>query len=131
MPEANPYQPPDSRSHQDSDDEPVQAAPPPTESHERTLRYAQLGLRLLGIMFFVDGAGGIVGSFVYGARQSAVMRQAGYESLPDAYMFGWLASSAVILAAGFYLVIGGRWVLEKVFLPSPAKPVVEMDDEDG
>lgn len=81
-------------------------------------RYAQLGLRLLGVMWLVDGIGGIVGSLVYVTWQRAEIRRSGYEPTLDEYALGWFAASAVILLAGIYFIVGGRWFLEKVFLPS-------------
>jgi hypothetical protein len=119
MPDDNPYQPPSTTSSHDERRLPV--------GHDgKIAHYAQLGLRLLGVMFLVDGVGGIIGSLAYAAFQSSALQQAGYDPLPDAYVFGWFATSAALLIAGIYFVVGGRWVLEKVFLPPSPTP----DDDD-
>jgi len=116
MPDDNPYEPPPA----------VTAQPRPARQGQgqqtsaddgRIARYAQLGLRLLGVMFIVDGIGGIFGSLAYAAYQSSALQQAGYDALPDGYVFGWFTASAASLVAGIYFVIGGRWVLDKIFLP--------------
>lgn len=128
---ANPYEAPIAAARQGA--EPVQVPNPPYASgdDEKIIRYAQLGLRLLGVMFLVDGAGGMIGSIVYAATLSTALQRAGIETLPDAYTFGWFASSVASLVAGFYFVIGGRWVLEKVFLSPSRTSQVEDNDADA
>lgn len=91
------------------------------------IRFAQLGLRLLGVMFFVEGVAGVVGSIIYYAWEASLFRDAGYESNPDPYAFGWFAASAISLVAGFYCVTNGRWILEMVFLPSSDESDSEYD----
>lgn len=79
------------------------------------LPYAQLGLRLLGIMFIVDGITGLAGAFTNGTLQAAAYRQAGYDDSLDAYAYGWAAQSVVFLVIGVYFVCGRRAVLRLVF----------------
>ncbi len=91
-------------------------------------RYAQLGLRLLGVFFLLEGVCNTAGSLVYAAMQSHSLKQAGYQPLPDAYALGWFASSFAMIAAGVYFAVGGSWVLEKVFFPASRSTGVEHDD---
>ncbi|MBW3596440.1 MAG: hypothetical protein KY475_04095 [Planctomycetes bacterium] len=86
---------------------------------DKIARFAQMGLRLLGVMFLVDGVAGLAGSITNGAPQSSALQQAGYPPTPDSYVLGWLAQSIAYIVVGAYCVIGGRWVLENIFLPSP------------
>lgn len=92
-------------------------------------RYAQLALRVLGVMFLVEGASGVVGSLMYAAMQMSAYKEAGYEPFPDYYVVGWLASSLALLVAGGYFAVGGAWVFEKVFLPSSKHPEAGYEDE--
>ena len=83
----------------------------------KILQYAQLGLRLLGVMMVVDGIATISGSIGYGIFQSAALQQAGYAGFPEPYTVGWFASGLAYMAAGIYFMAGGRRVIELVFLP--------------
>jgi hypothetical protein len=123
---SNPYESP-----QVTPSQPVQPRPRRIEESsaddERIARYAQLGLRLLGVMFLVDGVAGIAGGLVYGVMQSTIWEQAGYDSFFDQYACGWIAGGVASFVAGLYFTIGGRWVLEMVFLPS--RPIQDDDDD--
>lgn len=81
-------------------------------------RYAQLGLRLLGVMLLAEGLIGLVGSSIFGAIDLWQLVQDGYDPSPDPYVYGWFASSVVSFVIGLYLIVSGRWVLTNVFLPA-------------
>jgi hypothetical protein len=78
-------------------------------------------------MFFVEGLAGTIASFIYGAL---LMYSYGIvpESYYDSYLWAWFAGSAPLLLAGLYFMIGGRWVIEKVFMPAPRDSALEPDD---
>jgi hypothetical protein len=90
----------------------------PSELDVRIARYAQLGLRLLGVMLFFEGFAGLIGSVLYGGLVAMEFGVAGYAPLPDSYTYGWFVSSLACMLFGLYLMVGGRWILESVFLPA-------------
>jgi hypothetical protein len=72
------------------------------------VRNVQFYLRLVGVYFLVDGIAGIAGSVVYWIAQLYVWRKAGYSPEVDPYTLMALSSSALLLVAGLYLVVGGH-----------------------
>jgi|JI9StandDraft_2_1071091.scaffolds.fasta_scaffold95934_1 hypothetical protein len=82
------------------------------------LPFAQLGLRLLGLMLFVDGVGAIFGGAVQGIFQARAYSNAGYEVQLDPHSVAWVASGVPILIAGLYFIVDGNWVLRNVFTSS-------------
>ncbi len=92
---------------------------------QRVGPYAQLGLRLLGVMLLIQGIGNMIGSLAQSAVYATQLKQAGYALSVDAYAFGWFISSLVLAGAGWYLIIGGRWIVEKIFLPASTSKQVD------
>ena len=126
MSDANPFKSPHTASHQEPAAHDAEAAQHSTEAG-RIARYAQPGLRLLGVMFIVDGIGGVVWGLTYGKMQASAMRPAGYAAELDPYAIATAVQSVAYIAIGLYCVIGGRWVLEMVFLPSASPREAETD----
>lgn len=83
----------------------------------RLLPYAQLGLRLLGVMLLVDGIATVAGGAVQALLQARAYQASGYEYIFDPYSVGWIASGVAYALGGLYLAIGGRWVLANIFTP--------------
>jgi hypothetical protein len=84
----------------------------------QVVRYAQLGMRLLGVMFVLEGLVGLTGSIVYAVIYAIALERSGYDPTHlDAYACGWFASSFVAAVVGFYLITDGRRLFELVFLP--------------
>jgi hypothetical protein len=81
-------------------------------------RYAQMLLRVVGVWLTIEGTGGMFASFVYAGMQAIILENAGVPFSLDAYGTAWFAGSCATCLGGLYLIIGGAWVLEKVFLPS-------------
>jgi hypothetical protein len=94
------------------------------------LPFAQLGLRLLGIMLVVDGAGALLGGFVQGLFQAKAYLDAGYSLPIDPHSAGWVAGGIPHLIAGFYLIISGNWVLLSVFASSGRWHTARREDTD-
>jgi len=82
------------------------------------LPFAQLGLRLLGVMLIVDGLGALLGGLVHGLVQGQAYAAEGYGVVVDPHSAGWAAGGIPYLIIGGYLVAGGNWILQNVFLPS-------------
>lgn len=82
------------------------------------LPFAQLGLRLLGVMFVVDGVGAMFGGTIQGLFQAQAYSDAGYSVPIDPHSVGWAAGGLPHLIAGIYLIVGGNWVLLHVFASS-------------
>lgn len=95
------------------------------------LPFAQLGLRLLGIMFVVDGIGAIFGGAVHWLFLAREYSDAGYEVPIDSHSVGWVASGVPLLIAGLYLIASGNWVLINVFSSSRRQNVEEPEHTDG
>ncbi|MEL6104932.1 MAG: hypothetical protein AAFU85_02795 [Planctomycetota bacterium] len=112
----SPYQPPSS-DH---------AASEPDNGHATTSRsllpFAQLGLRLLGVMLIVNGLGAILGGLVQGLVQARAYAAAGYPIGIDPHSAGWAAGGIPFLVIGVYLIGGGNWILRTVFMPSRFPP---------
>lgn len=81
-------------------------------------RYAQMLLRVVGVWLTIEGAAGILGSLVYAGIQCITFDKTEYARPMDLYSIAWFTTSVATCVGGLYLVIGGRLVLEKVFLPS-------------
>lgn len=108
----SPYRPPpDKQPAQQADHEPA------VNSHS-LLHFAQLGLRLLGVLLVADGLGAILGGFVQGLVQGRAYAAQGYGVVVDPHSAGWAAGGVPLLLIGVYLVVGGNWILQNVFLPS-------------
>lgn len=105
----------------------VQCQPTPSGEAGESLRWAQLGLRLLGIMFVVNGASGFASAGIRLAVQLADARYEGFWVAWDLYTMSEVASATVSVAAGLYFAADGRWVIEKVFLPARPASSVEPD----
>ena len=115
----NPYQSPATTPLQESRANAPEVQPSSTDDR-KIVRYAQLGLRLLGVMFIVNGISVFACSFTWGLMQSSALQRDGYAPTPDPYVFGLAAQAAAYATLGLYFVVGGRWVIEKVFAsPSP------------
>jgi hypothetical protein len=83
----------------------------------KLLPYAQLGLRLLGVLLFVDGIGAVTGGTFYAVILARAYARSGYAYTWDAHSIGWIASGCPLIAAGIYLMLDGKWVLKKIFSP--------------
>jgi len=112
----NPYEPPkieepkaDIRADRDDSSQ--------VSEDKKIARYAQLGLRLIGVMFVVQGIASLLFSATYWAMHKAVLHSEGIESTPDVYSTSNFMFGAAYLFSGLYLVLGGRWLIETVFLP--------------
>lgn len=98
------------------------------------LPFAQLGLRLLGLMLFVEGVAAIFGGAVQGIFQARAYSIAGYDVQLDPHSVAWVASGVPILIAGLYFIVDGNWVLRNVFTSSRNQNAAlreradEMDD---
>ena len=97
-------------------------------------RFALLGLRLLGVMFIVDGISSLSGSGATIAvqySQSYSPRSLDMEYY-DAYNVGAIVASMLYVVAGIYLLLSPRWLLKMFFLPatpSREQDPAEVDDE--
>ena len=94
------------------------------------LPFAQLGLRLLGIMFVVDGVGAIFGGAVQWIFQARAYSDSGYEVPIDPHSVGWIAGGVPLLIAGLYLIASGNWVLLNVFTSSQLQNVEATEHTD-
>jgi hypothetical protein len=79
-------------------------------------------------MFAGEGLCGLIGSLVYMGMQASLLRRAGYQGVPDAYVIGWFAASAATFLIGCYFVVSGRWVLEMVFVSQQARESESSDE---
>ena len=119
----SPYQPPNQLS---------QVAPEDSSdgySADTFLPFAQLGLRLLGVMFVLDGVSAIFGGLFQGLMQARAYVNAGYGMHVDPHSVGWAAGGIPHIVVGLYLTIGGNWVLQKVF--TAAQRSVDGSPENG
>jgi len=82
------------------------------------LGMAQLGLRLLGVLLVVEGAGANLGGLVQRGLQARAYATAGYPVPIDPHSAAWFASGLTILLGGLYLATNSSWVLKNVFAPS-------------
>jgi hypothetical protein len=69
-------------------------------------------------MFFFQGIVGVGGGLLYAVVAHVVYEQDLLQSLGDSFS-AFSAGSLPNLLVGLYLMVGGRWVIEKVFLSVP------------
>lgn len=81
------------------------------------LPWAQLGLRLLGIYFFIEGVCGFIGNVLIAFILNWQYTLAGYESPVDAGSAGGGTISLLYTFVGFYLLLDGSWLLRNIFTP--------------
>ena len=114
MENENPYDSPSSAPNED--------AMIATLSSEKAqfARFALLGLRLLGVMFIVDGMSGLAGSLTtVGVQFSQSYSPRSMDmAYYDAYNVGALVESGLFIIAGIYLLLSPRWLLKVFFLPA-------------
>jgi hypothetical protein len=97
------------------------------------LPFAQLGLRLLGIMFVVDGLGALCGGMLQGLLQAYAYTSVGYDVPIDPHSVGWVAGGVPHLLVGSYFIVSGDWILQNIFMSSgPSKRLSNdhADEED-
>jgi hypothetical protein len=85
-------------------------------------------LRLMGVYFVVVGASAVIediGTAVSTWRLYVAEHHTG--TLLDFFSMRLFADAAYT-AAGLYLVFGGRWLIENVFLPAKADEASDGDD---
>ena len=88
----------------------------------------QMVLRLIGIYFFVVGAASLAEDITrsviewkrYGFSVGGLLSHIGFPRF-------W--GSLVYFLAGLYLLVGGRWLIVNVFLPSSNSPADDKVDE--
>lgn len=95
---------------------------------ERLIPFAQLGLRLLGVMFVIDGGAAIGGAVVHVIAHWRLYMYSLDSVVSDPQTIAWVTSGLVQFFLGFYLVVDGRWVLRNVFLPAPGLPHADRRD---
>lgn len=59
----------------------------------------------------------MLGGFVQGLVQGRAYASQGYGVVVDPHSAGWAAGGIPHLIIGIYLVVGGNWILQNVFLP--------------
>ena len=92
------------------------------------LPYAQLGIRLLGVMFFVDGLSAIFGGLIQNMFQTWAYAESGYDVTVDPHSAGWAAVGLPYLVSGLYLMIGGNWLLCAIFTsPTVSRKIDDTD----
>lgn len=97
--------------------------------------YAQLLLRVFGVLMIVEGLGLAVFSVAFGLATTRDYVAAGYsvqQGLFNPHSVGYGCWAVVSLAGGLYLTIGGRWLIAALFVP-PApferdEPVAGLGD---
>ncbi|MFN8708869.1 MAG: hypothetical protein ACK50J_19480 [Planctomyces sp.] len=65
-------------------------------------------------MFFVDGAGAIVGGTVHAVYLAKEYASEGLVYSFDAHSFAWVAGGIPVGLIGLYLAADGKWVLRNV-----------------
>lgn len=81
------------------------------------LPFAQLGLRLLGIMFFIEGVACLLFGLVQAFFLAKQYTDQGYIAPLDPHSTGSCAQGAALLFVGCYLILGGEWILRNIFTP--------------
>ena len=92
------------------------------------LPFAQLGLRLLGVLLIADGLGAMFGGLIQGMIQARAYAEAGYDVLIDPHSAGWAAGGIPHLIIGVYLTVGGNWILHNVFVATRGSSRDEFTD---
>ncbi len=117
--EHNPYQAPNRADGIST----VIRRPLPSASSESTklALYAQMLLRVFGVLLIIEGIGLAVFAIAFGVVQSRDYVASGYtayQGLFNPYSVGYGCWGAVSLGGGLYLTIGGRWLIQALFVPS-------------
>jgi hypothetical protein len=99
------------------------------EGDKNFTRYAHLFLRLLGLLLIASGLSEFVFGFTHTLLVSAELRKAGLDGQPTPYSIASLAQGIAYVVAGIYFTLGGRWVLEKILLPSSLASQIPHEDE--
>jgi len=89
---------------------------------EKTARQAQFFLRLLGVLFVVDSFSDLAATVVHAVTPSGDLLA--LAELGQSYA-GFFVGSGIRVAAGLYLILGGRRLIEMVFLPPPPQRDLE------
>lgn len=84
---------------------------------------ARLLIRVLGLYFIVEGAGGFIGGSLDVVWRVRAMMAEGYSYSPGTPL-AWTIGSVFLLAAGIYFVFKGNAALDLVFHESLSKPAV-------
>lgn len=100
-----------------TDDEQVESPIVPKADALRLLPHAQLGLRLLGVLMFFDGAASFVGGGAHAMFDRRLYQLEGYEYTLDPHSIGWMAQGVPLMLGGLYLMLSGRWLLANIFSP--------------
>ena len=77
---------------------------------------ALIGLRLLGLMFTVDGVSGLISNSVAVFTEYKQMIEVGYEPMVNAVTFGLVFSSFFYTIVGVYLLTNGKAILRLVLM---------------
>lgn len=87
----------------------------------------QMVLRLMGVYFFVVGAASLAEDVSIAISD---WRDFGFSvgGLLDHFGRPRSWGSLVYFLAGVYLLVGGRWLIVNVFLPSPGLPNTDYDE---
>lgn len=99
-----------------------------SEDLRQIVRFAQLGLRLLGILFIVDGVSGLLSNLAYQAFFDARIDRS--TEVSKAAAWSVYAMYGTYLIAGLYLVMDGRWVVQNVFTPRPVRSVKATEKDE-
>ena len=83
--------------------------------------YAVLGLRLLGVMFLIDGASNFLGTVANAAVQWSqldIVPDSPDVLYYDSYVIGYFVTHLLYFNAGLYLLLNPRPLVNLFFLPS-------------
>ena len=86
---------------------------------------AELGAKLVGLMFVLDGVGGIISNAVTLFMDRRLMLEAGVRPYADSVTMGSFVSSLFYLFVGVYLVTNGKLVIELILMTD-----IEPTEED-
>lgn len=84
----------------------------------KMLKYAQLGLRLLGVMLFIEGIIGILGCIAYWVADYNKYQYLQTDYVYDSYIIYATALSVFSTLAGYLLMSSCNWLLIRVFIPA-------------
>jgi hypothetical protein len=116
--EHNPYQTPNR-----TDGLPAQTRRPfePAEVEStKIVLYAQMLLRVLGVLLVIEGIGLTLFAIAFGVVTTRDYVESGYtvyQGLFNAYSVAYGCSGLVSLSGGLYLTMGGRWLIAALFVP--------------
>ena len=77
---------------------------------------AELGAKLVGLMFVLDGIGGLISHAVTLFMDRQQMIDAGIEPLTNSVTMGGFISSFFFLFAGVYLITNGKLVIDLILM---------------